>query len=224
MKNNVLVIVATHGNEQFSIPVVKKLAQEFTFDWMIANPRAKRQNIRFIEKDLNRVGPGNWQSEYYEERRAVQVIRRAQKYDAIIDIHGTDADTGVFALVTNPDWKNIELAKSFDVANIVLWPNYTNRGPLTQFIENSIEIECGNKNSPETAQELERILRCYFQGIQPEVSQEFFMVTGSFTKAIKNTMREFTRYTYKNNSFYPLLINRYEGKTCYMMQKLNVTL
>ena len=43
-------MTATHGNEEFSIPVVKKLAKKFKFDWIISNPKALRQNKRFVQR------------------------------------------------------------------------------------------------------------------------------------------------------------------------------
>lgn len=217
---NILFIVATHGDEGFSIPVVKKLAKEFNLDWVIGNPKAQTKNIRFVEADLNRSGPGSKSSAVYEERRSYDLIRLAKKYKTIVDLHGTVGNTGIFVIVTNPSWENIELTKQFNIKNVVLWPGLKPTGPLTQFIPNSIEIECGQKKDPETANKLERILRKYLSGYVPKLKQNFFIVNGAFTKRSSKLMKEFTKFRYKNISFYPLMAGQYAKIKCYMMQKL----
>ena len=70
-------MTATHGNEKFSIPIVKKLSKKFKFDWMISNPKALKLNQRFYQFDLNRAGPGNIKSKFYEKRQAFKLIKLA---------------------------------------------------------------------------------------------------------------------------------------------------
>jgi len=217
---NILFIVTTHGDEGFSIPVVKKLAKEFNFDWVIGNPKAQAKNTRYIEADLNRSGPGNIKSPVYEQRKAYELIRLGKKYKTVIDLHGTVSNTGIFVIVTNPGWENIELAKKLDIKNVILWPGLVSTGPLTQFVPNSLEIECGPKSDPRTAIKLERILRKYLTGYVPKLKQNIYIVNGAFTKKTYKPMKEFTKFTYKNISFYPLMVGQYGKIKCYMMQKL----
>ncbi len=223
-KNKVLILTATHGNEEFSIPVIQKLKKEFKFDWQISNPKALEKGVRFTQKDLNRSGPGNPKSKYYEERRAKKMIDLAKKYKTVIDVHGTVSTTGCFIILSDPNWQNIELSKKFNVQNVVLWPSLMPTGPLSQFIPNSLEIECGPKDNKKTSIKLEKILRDYLNGKPNTLNQEFYIVTGKFTKDTKKTMREFVKFTYKKTSFYPLMIGQYPGIKCYMMQKLSDTL
>lgn len=216
----ILLICATHGDEGFSIPVVKKLAKEFNFDWVIGNPKAQTKNTRYIETDLNRSGPGNIKSTVYEQRRACELIRLGKKYKTVIDLHGTVSNTGIFVIVPNPSWENIELAKKFNIKNVVLWPGLIPTGPLTQFIPNSIEIECGPKKLKITAVKLEKILRKYLSGYVPKFKQNFYIVNGIFFKKTNKPIKEFVKFTYKNISFYPLMTGQYSKIKCYMMQKL----
>jgi hypothetical protein len=37
-------------------------------------------------------------------------------------------------------------------------------------------------------------------------------------------MKDFKKFTYRNNTFYPLMVNQYPKIKCYMMQKLSDTL
>ena len=122
MKKKILFLAATHGNEGFSIPILKKLASKYDlskFDWKISNPMALDKKKRFIEADLNRVAPGNKDSSKYEIRRAYELMQVFKKYDYIIDIHGTPAKTGIFTIVTNPKKENLILAALLPFQNIV---------------------------------------------------------------------------------------------------------
>lgn len=219
-KNKLLFLAATHGNEEFTIPILEKLEKKFSFDWKIANPEALAKKIRFTESDLNRSGPGNSKSNLYEERRAKKVIALGNKYETVIDLHGTISNTGIFIIVTDPNWQNIELAKKFNVENVVLWPGLLPTGPLTQFIPNSLEIECGPKSKIKTSRKLEKILKEYLFGNVTNVKQTFYIVNGMFTKNTKKKLKDFIKFTYKNTSFYPLMVGQYPKMKCYMMQKL----
>jgi hypothetical protein len=218
------ITTATHGDEGFSVPIVKKLAQKFPFDWQINNPRALAQNRRFIDIDLNRVGPGIKNSRLYEESRAWEILAQSKKYEVVIDIHGTTSNSGIFIILSDPNWRNVELAKSLPIQNVVLWPSLQSTGPLTQFMNNSLEIECGPKDDSNIADELEKILSLYLSGKQVKFTQNFYIVTGMLKGIITQKIRDFEIATVQGQSFYPLLVDQYEGITCYTMQRLGNTL
>lgn len=225
MKNpekSTLLISCTHGNEAFSLPIIKELAGNYrNVDYIIGNPVALKTGIRYTDKDLNRSGPGQINSAKYEDRRAKYLIDYASKYAEVIDVHGSRSDCGIFALVTDPSWEKIELAKKLDVKNIVLWPGLSRTGPLTQFIPNSIEIECGPKDNPETVIELKRVLAKYLDEKPKEIDQSFFIVTGKVLGENDPDLQDFVKIIRNGTPFYPLLSgNQYPGVICYMMQKL----
>ncbi len=222
----ILVTTVTHGDEQFSLPVVAKLSREFAdFEWRKNNLQAFKIGQRFYQKDLNRSGPGNPQSPIYEERLAYRLIKKYSRYPTVIDIHGSTADCGVFALLSEPSTQNVELAKKLNVANVVLWPSMRpTDAPLTQFIPNSLEIECGPKDSPATARELERVLRAFFMGKKPNLPKKFYIVTGLLKGTVSKPMKDFAQTRYGGQSFIPLLVDQYPGIKCYTMQKISYTL
>lgn len=225
MKNKILIITATHGNEEFSIPVVKKLSKRFSFDWLIANPKALKLNKRFRDFDLNRAGPGNKNSKLYEKRRASQVIKLASQYDYVIDIHGTVSDTGLFVILSDPNWQNIEFAKKINLKNVVLWPSLKPNGPLTQFIPNSLEIECGPKNSPKVAKKLEKILTDYLVGVKPKTPKQFYIVSGQIPKKINpKKLLNFKPVKTNNKTYTALMPEQYKNNSGYQLQRLNNTL
>ncbi len=214
-------MTATHGNEGFSIPVVKKLKQKFKFDWLVSNPKALKLNQRFTDFDLNRAGPGNPNSKSYEKRRAYQLIKLASQYDYVIDIHGTISNTGLFVILSDPNWQNTEFAKKINLNKVVLWPSLKPTGPLTQFIPNSLEIECGPKNSPKVSKKLEKVLTDYFKGIQPK-KQQFFIVSGQIPKKINpKLLKNFKTVTVNKQPIISLMPGQYQENSGYQLQKLN---
>lgn len=221
MPPETLILTAVHGDEGFSIPIVQQLSKQFDFEWIIANPRALQENCRFLQADLNRSGPGDPNSNLYERRLALRLIKKGCEYHQVIDIHGTNANTGIFIIIGDPNWQNIELAKKFDIANVVLWPGLLPTGPLCQFIPNSLEIENGPKNSPVINQELERVLTAFLSKQSPSITQQYFIVTGKLIGVNPKGLKDFQEATINNTTFYPLLVNQYAEISCYMMQKLN---
>lgn len=219
-----LIITGTHGNEQFSVPVVKSLKERFEFDWICGNPKARKKEIRFTEADLNRSGPGNNKSELYEERRAKYVIDRASKYSQVIDIHGTVSNSGIFIILSDPNWQNVVLAKRFRIQNVVLWPSLRPKGPLTQFIPNSLEIECGPKDSEQVAKKLSSVLESHLSQNKPSIKQNFYIVTGQVKGEVNEKFVDFEPTSYQGVSFIPLLVDQYPGIKCYTLQKLKNTL
>ncbi|MEI6691054.1 MAG: succinylglutamate desuccinylase/aspartoacylase family protein [bacterium] len=225
IKENILLIAATHGNEGFSLPVIQKLAAEFEVTYIVGNPRALKQNVRGTDGDLNRSGPGNRQSKIYEQRRAATIIKKASRYNVTIDVHGTVSNSGIFLILSDPNWENIELVKTLDVVNVVMWPGLMPTGPMSQFIPRCFEIECVPKDSPQIALELKRILRRYLAGKPRLVKQKFYIVTGQTKGSFDPSLRDFVKTSKYGYPFYPILCgNQYPGITCYQMQRLNDTL
>lgn len=223
MKN--LLVCATHGDEQFSIPVIKKLERQYQFNWIIGNERAVKRNLRFIDCDLNRSAPGDPNSPKYEERRAGEIVSLASEYEATIDIHGTRSKCGIFIILSDPSWENIELAKKFNIENVLLWPSLKPTGPLTQIIRPGLEIECGPKDSPIISNQLERILRDYLNNVPPKIMQSYYIVTGKLKGKNDSELKDFVLTKKYGDPFYPIMTdNRYEGITCYKSQKLADTL
>jgi len=117
-----LFLAATHGNEKIGVEVMEKVQKKYkNVDWVIGNPYALKQEKRFIDVDLNRSAPGNIFSKEYEMRRAAELVELGKQYREVIDIHGTDADTGIFIIINKFSKENLELAISMPIKRIVIW-------------------------------------------------------------------------------------------------------
>ncbi|XOU93935.1 MAG: succinylglutamate desuccinylase/aspartoacylase domain-containing protein [Candidatus Kerfeldbacteria bacterium] len=230
-RKKILFLAATHGNEGFTIPILKKLTDQKNlsrFDWKISNPEALEKNKRFIDADLNRVAPGNKDSFKYEIRRAYELMQVFKKYDYVIDIHGTPAKTGIFTIVTNPKKENLLLSTLLPFQNIVIWSpkNLKKPGPLTQFVDCGVEIECGSKNSVENQNKLYSSLKDFLKKDLSQDQKTFFRVYGKLLKKDyedkEGKFKEFEEVNIKGEKFFALLVNRYVDITCYKMEKINI--
>lgn len=238
MKNNgkILFLTAVHGDETFTIKIIKKLEKEFPgqFDWLVANEKAAKLGVRYVEADLNRNTPGSKYSRIYERRRAFQILKKAKNYKAVIDLHGTDTNTGIFVIITNPKDKNFQLAKSIPIKNVVLWESEkkSGYGPITKFVDCGLEIECGPKQSKNLESELLETIRTIcgnISGLKTKryTGKNYFQVYGKLfdTDCVNNMekkLADFKNARIGRENFYPLLVNRYKEKgiLCYKMRKL----
>jgi succinylglutamate desuccinylase len=234
-KKDILFIYRTHGDEGVGEYALKVLAKQkrtvtnVTYDTIIGNPEAKKKDIRFIDCDLNRSAPGSQNSKLYEKRRAAQLLRTAQNYKAIVDLHGATAHSGIFTIVTNPTKKNLELALALPIKHIVIWKSTapSKTGPITQFVNRGVEIECGPQNSKKIIAKLAAILGLITsRGLRAVDSsqKEIFVVYGKIIKKEygkrKIAWRDFKKAKYQGEEFYPLLVGQYEKYICYKMKTL----
>jgi hypothetical protein len=226
---NILCLVGTHGNEIIGLKAFKELKDKTkNLDFFMANPKAVDKKRRFIDEDLNRVAPGKKNSRKFEVRRAFELTQLFQKYKYIIDIHGTNAATGIFTIITKPRPENFLLAGCLPNKNIVVWSSQKNniQGSLTAFASCGVEIECGPQVSSRVQEDLLAVLKKINEAgidlLKSDLkSKNLFMVYGRLDKKTKMKLKEFKKVKIKGEEFYPLLVNCYNNTVCYKMKKIN---
>lgn len=228
-----LLIAGTHGNEKIGIEAIKKLklkGYDKYFDILIGNPKALSLNKRFIDHDLNRAYPGDEYSKLYEKRLAYKNLKIARKYEYIIDIHEADKGCDDFIIVPRK-----KLSKKFpldyiDLKTVLFWPNP--KGPLSQVLPNSIELEFGSKNRNRQ----KMIDKCFFiikKFIESAclnknikfAKKEYYFVYGKLLMdeyTNSDNLKDFKKINIHNERFYPLLVCQYkkDGIMCYKMKKM----
>lgn len=232
-----LFLTVTHGDEGFSIDLLKQTEakyskKEYGYQWLISNPKAYKQNVRFIDQDLNRSAPGNLKSNDYEVKRAAEIVKLSSKYSSVIDIHGAVSNCGVVTIIPFPTLSNILLAGLVPVKRNVIWyaKSSLEKGPLVQFIKcPGIEIECGPKESPKIKKELKRVIEYVLINLNKrtlEVAEslqekEFYVVYGKLDGKRKG-LSDFVEAKVNNEKFYPFMSNQYDGIVCYKMKKIKI--
>lgn len=236
---SLLFITATHGDEGYSIDVIKSLEKElpkqlFEYEWVIGNAEALKANTRFIHFDLNRIAPGSASDTDYEMRRVAQLMTESQQFNSVIDIHGTVSDVGICTIIPYPTLENLFLSLCLPIQRNVIWyaKASSEKGPISQYSQQpALEIECGPKDSEKIAEELKRVLSLTIlrmQGIQPlDIAQsikekEFYVVYGECRKQAEG-MEDFQEIEVDSETFYPFLVNQYrEGAICYKMKRIDI--
>lgn len=235
MKKQLLLIIATHGNERMGLETVKILegdSLEKYFDVLIANPKALKRNVRFIDVDLNRSYPGNQTSTLYEQKIAWENLKVAKKYKYIIDIHEASQGTDDFIIAPRQKLPKKFPLEYIDLKKVLLWPDP--RGPISQVLGNSIELEFGLKNRDriKAVNKAVKIIGKFIKNIynpsltsitkKKEIYYVYDKLLVSKNNPINFETRDFSRTKINDDIFYPLLTNQYieEGIICYKMKKL----
>jgi succinylglutamate desuccinylase len=234
MKNKILIIAATHGNETIGLEVVQRLENaglEKYFDFLIGNPKALKAKKRFIKVDLNRSYPGKKYSRIYEQKLAYDNLKIARQYKYIIDIHEASSGVDDFIIVPRKTTSKKFPLNFIRLKRIILWPEP--KGPISQVLKNGIELEFGmkDKNRATTINRATNIISQLIDSVYSEkkksYKQEKFYVYGklllSKTPSKNRKLKDFKLTSLNNESFYPLLTGQYEKDSiaCYKMIKMD---
>lgn len=123
---HVTVVGGTHGNEFTGIHLLKQWQQDpdlvrqnsFTTRLLFGNPQAHKQNVRYIDEDLNRQFSADKLQHHepsnIEQHRAFWINQTigpkgAAKTDFIIDIHNTTSNMGASLILLQSDLFNRQL-------------------------------------------------------------------------------------------------------------------
>ncbi len=237
MKKELLLIIYTHGDEPIGERVVRQLRQKKLnrfFDVLIANPRAARRKVRFIDVDMNRVYPGDGNAKEYEMRKAFENLRIAQDYKYVIDIHEASAGTDDFIIIPRETFTGTFPLAWLDLDRVLLWPDPS--GPISQVLKNALELEFGmlNRDRKEVEQVASKIIEDFIirmNSLQKmdnlSDTKQFYYVYGKLmqkdVKVSADILTDFENVDIDGESFMPLLSGQYlerEGIVCYKMRKL----
>jgi len=158
----VFIVGGTHGNEQIGAFLVNNLAKEllknqfsFPVETLVANPKAIKRKIRYIDADLNRLFKteelNNLEKSSYENERA-RVINniigpKGDNNNFLIDLHTTNANMGVTIMTPQQTPFQLNLlqyiADRVDNVNIYFSKMSDDRPSLNSVTNGSFLIEVG---------------------------------------------------------------------------------
>ncbi len=130
------ISVGVHGNEQESVQALNTILKEEerallhlkeSVLFILGNPRAVEENVRYIDTDLNRqffAEREKIQTETYEGKRAAKILSCAKGTRYLLDIHSTDGPTrkpyGIFP--ERPDMIAFLQDLGTDISDVLLIP------------------------------------------------------------------------------------------------------
>lgn len=117
------VVACIHGEESCgweAIQRFKKSTHELRepLKVILANEKAYEAGKRYIDVDMNRVFPGDPESDMYEERIAHRLENELEGLKAL-DIHSTASREAPFGIIVGDNNEEIELAKSAGIQQLV---------------------------------------------------------------------------------------------------------
>ncbi|MFC6835310.1 succinylglutamate desuccinylase/aspartoacylase domain-containing protein [Halomarina ordinaria] len=159
------VVGAIHGDEPCGSHAVTKIldeqpAVERPVKFVVANERALERGVRYTDADLNRVFPGDPDSEDYERRLAHDLMQELRGCTTL-SIHSTQSYDRPFAIVNDADPLIESVCPYLSIDAVVEAGGFT-EGRLIEYAD-VVEVEAGEQGS-DSAKEYAEVLVREFLG------------------------------------------------------------
>lgn len=222
------VVYHIHGDEPCGRKAVERLKEsDYTtrkpLKLVFANEKAAEKSVRYTDTDLNRVFPGDPESDMHEERIAPEIIEELEGLKTL-NIHSTRSQPTPFGTLKDLDDRSLELAKATGAEKFALFEESS--GSLENFV-NSTLVEAGPQGTEKAVEQAYQTL-INFLGFydvidydpelkEPEVYRVFETVEGrgyEFFGANFQKVEEGEKYAELNGEdivaerdFYPVLMS-----------------
>lgn len=184
-KNTIAIVGAVHGNERVGVNVIKRLGKRVDGKYvtsLIANKEAYKNNVRFINQDLNRSFPGRAGGNY-EEKLAFDINRKIKAFDYLVDLHSFSFNGSPFAILTKRSKAHFQLAEKLGIRKVVLMsPELAGGKSLIDHCSCGVSIETGKHNLKLTDKRAEKYVRNVLGGRSPKTKVTYFEVMKVFQK------------------------------------------
>jgi predicted deacylase len=220
------VVTCIHGEESCGWEAVQKF-KESGYDLkeplkvILANEKAFESGERYVDVDMNRVFPGDPDSEKYEERMAYKLERELEGLK-VLDIHSTVSREAPFGIIVGENGEDIDLAKSAGIRQLVDMSYVGGMSP--EICSVSVELSRTSGNPTQDAYDLlinflaaEGLIDAEFERSNPEFFKVYSKEEGSgyeFLASNFQKVEEGEVYAVKGNSqkvaeqdFYPVLMS-----------------
>lgn len=160
----IAIFAGVHGNEIGSITAMQEaissiILERGTVHYIVGNPRALEQNVRFTEMNLNRAFirgslANPTLEDTYERRRAKELIPLLDTCDALLDIHSVSNKQATPFIICEKEY--FPLARQFPFTIVSSGWNAIEPGSTDYYMSTSgkpgLCLECGYHNDPMVSQ------------------------------------------------------------------------
>ncbi|WP_414837980.1 succinylglutamate desuccinylase/aspartoacylase family protein [Candidatus Nanosalina sp. VS9-1] len=238
----ITVVGSVHGDEPAGRDAIENFLDENheflrPVQFIIANEEALEKDVRFLDTDLNRVFPGDSESESHEERLASEIMS-AIEGTKVLDLHTTRSYPQPFATFTDLNDTTRHMLAGSGVKNAVHFPEQS--GTLHEQVD-GIVVETGHQGTPQARRNAEGVIKNFlaaqdvldidFEESDPVIFRYYETVEGdwqfladNFKKVEKGEVfaeRDGEKLE-ASESFYPVLMSTdgYEGMLGFKARKL----
>jgi predicted deacylase len=154
------ILACVHGDETCGWHAFHRLKNSGVslhepIKFVLANERAFKLGYRFCDVDLNRVMPGDPESEKHEERLAARLAPELRG-TTVLDFHSTESRGCPYAIVSGGDAASRRLARSTGLDRVVDMSYLP--GGVTRNVT-GVAVECGYYDDEDAATTAHRVLR-----------------------------------------------------------------
>lgn len=166
------VLGAVHGNERCGAGAIGRLIADIDAGTLapkrgtlqlvpVTNPRAFEQNVRFVERNLNRYLYPKDEKRHYEDHLDPIVCDVLDRTDVLLDLHSYTSQGGPFIFLDPKDPKELAFGIALGVSDFVCgWSDAFGDGQGSKESQGTTEyartrgalavtLECGNHHNPD---------------------------------------------------------------------------
>ena len=150
----VLLIGMQHGNELLGDKLMNYIALHNpklleSVDFVVGNPRAFKNKVRFIDTDMNRSYNKKSPEPSYEEIRANKVIEliQATRYNLVLDLHTTTAKQPPCVIMSDFTDATKKFLRCTDISTVVKMPKDITVHSLIGSCRQALSIEVNYEES-----------------------------------------------------------------------------
>lgn len=210
--SKILLLASQHGDEYLGeklFAYVRKYRPELLehIEYLLANPRARKKQIRYIESDLNRSYNGK--TETVEEKRAMRILNHIEQgnYDLVLDMHTTSCKQPPSIILASINPKNERFVRASSIEHVVIMEPQVVSTALNGVCPQSLSIEVNHKISDELLANLCDDLQRYVDNERYSddkyVYKARLLARDELTDAEIKNLRNFELH---ERGFYPILV------------------
>lgn len=220
----VLLLASQHGNELLGEQLYRHLQLLYPeylpqVDFLIANPLARDQGIRYVETDLNRSY--NKPTISYEEKQATKILQyiRKTKPGVVLDLHTTTCDQPSCFIIATISNENMSYLRASNISRIVMMNGNIVKNSLIGNCTKAISIEVSIKRiNTNLLDNLSKDIINFLGDKGSHNTKQLFEVNDHLLKSEidADDLRELQNFKKSKFGFYPILV----GEQAYKKDKM----
>lgn len=220
----ILLVGSQHGDELIGEQLYVVIKDKFAYllpqvDYVLANPKAYEQKVRYIETDMNRAYTATPVS--YEEKQAQSILQTitSNQYDFVLDMHTTTSIQQPCFITGDISETRKGFMRSSNIQHVVVLPKDIARVSLIGAITNSLAVEVSIHDITDDflvslAQDVERYLT---SASAQNADKKVLYVSNPLykTEMSEQEALQLTNFALNSYGFYPILV----GEASYLKYK-----
>jgi hypothetical protein len=155
----VAIVGGIHGDEPAGERIVRRLADDLdeggtgsgSVRLIVANERALAAGTRYTDADLNRVFPGDPDSDEYERALAPRLAAELEGMDAVLALHSSHSAPPPFAIFSDPT-ESVRRSVTGMPVEYVVDSSRLRSTTLDSVVPHTVSLEVGRQGSEEAVE------------------------------------------------------------------------